>query len=393
MKEKIKNVVIGALALALCLCFVLQGNTIRDLERAQSTLQAEKAELEGEMGQAAAALDQVQGALEDEQAKRQALEAEKTELNGQLEQANRQAGQDKQAMEQQAALLEEREGELKAMSDSLGQAQRTVEDQNSELKTKDAALQAAQTEMEAAKAELETVQAELKSAQTELQSIQDGAQQLQELQGEYDELERELQREKGLANQARSELSIQKSQVSALKAQIKANEEEIERLKLNQKPEPTPTPRPVSGETVESGFIRVTPAQDVEVQADEKGIELKRDGITIRVRPLEIDAREMAGMQPWQFANYMRLEDGAFRAAVLDEGESLTIKREEEPQALSVGTGGMMCFTAQGDSGNLNCGWAMRVEDERAVAVYAFAPEGEAVEAFLSEAMEGLSFI
>lgn len=44
----------------------------------------------------------------------------------------------------------------------------------------------------------------------------------------------------------------------------------------------------------------------------------------------------------------MRLEDGAFRAAVLDEGESLTIKREEEPQALSVGTGGMMCFTAQG---------------------------------------------
>ncbi len=372
MKEKIKNVVIGALALALCLCFVLQGNTIRDLERVQSAFQAEKAELEGEMEQIAAELDQAQGALEDEQAKSQALEAEKTELSGQLEQANRQAAQDKQAMEEQAALLKEREGELE---------------------TKDAALQAAQTELEAARDELGTVQAELESAQTELQSIQDSAQQLQELQGEYDELERELQREKGLANQARSELSVQKSQVSALKAQIKANEEEIERLKLNQKPEPTPTPRPVSGETVESGFIRVTPAQDVEVQADDKGIELKRDGVTIRVRPLEIDAREMAEMQPWQFANYMRLEDGAFRAAVLNEGESLTIKREEEPQALSVGTGGMMCFTAQGNSGNLNCGWAIRVENERAVAVYAFAPEGKEVEAFLSETMEGLSFI
>lgn len=355
MSGKVKNWVIALLAVALCVGLAVQGSVMSDrLKRMEESRD---------------------GAL--------------AQFNEQTEKLN----QTKAELEQQTKALNE---QLEAAHTELEAVQTDRDGAQAELKTAQGELTQAQTDLKTAQGELTQAQNDLKIAQAERDSAQsilnEARENYQKDMKDAEELKRLLQREKGLRAQARSELVTQKSENRTLQAKIEEYKKEIEYLKQNQKPEPSPTPRPVSAETVESGFLRVTPS-GLKAQTDEKGIVLFGDGVTVRVRPLEADGQEMAEMEPWQLANYMRLENGAFRAAVLDEGEQLVIKREQEAKALKTGAGCVLCFTAQGSDGDLTCGWAMRVEDGRAAAVYAFA-EGEAdVEAVLNEVMESLSFI
>lgn len=355
MSGKVKNWVIALLAVALCVGLAVQGSVMSDrLKRME----------EGRDGALA-------------------------QFNEQTEKLN----QTKAELEQQTKALNE---QLEAAHTELEAVQADRDGAQAELKAAQGELTQAQSDLKAAQGELTQAQNDLKIAQDERDSAQsilnEARENYQKDMKDAEELKRSLQREKGLRAQARSELVTQKSENRTLQAKIEEYKKEIEYLKQNQKPEPSPTPRPVSAETVESGFLRVTPS-GLKAQTDEKGIVLFGDGVTVRVRPLEADGQEMAEMEPWQLANYMRLENGAFRAAVLDEGEQLVIKREQEPKALKTGAGCVLCFTAQGSDGDLTCGWAMRVEDGRAAAVYAFA-EGEAdVEAVLNEVMESLSFV
>lgn len=355
MSGKVKNWVIALLAVALCVGLAVQGSVMSDrLKRMEESRD---------------------GAL--------------AQFNEQTEKLN----QTKAELEQQTKALNE---QLEAAHTELEAVQTDRDGAQAELKTAQGELTQAQTDLKTAQGELTQAQNDLKIAQAERDSAQsilnEARENYQKDMKDAEELKRLLQREKGLRAQARSELVTQKSENRTLQAKIEEYKKEIEYLKQNQKPEPSPTPRPVSAETVESGFLRVTPS-GLKAQTDEKGIVLFGDGVTVRVRLLEADGQEMAEMEPWQLANYMRLENGAFRAAVLDEGEQLVIKREQEPKALKTGAGCVLCFTAQGSDGDLTCGWAMRVEDGRAAAVYAFA-EGEAdVEAVLNEVMESLSFI
>lgn len=355
MSGKVKNWVIALLAVALCVGLAVQGSVMSDrLKRMEESRD---------------------GAL--------------AQFNEQAEKLN----QTKAELEQQTKALNE---QLEAAHTELEAVQTDRDGAQAELKTAQGELTQAQTDLKTAQGELTQAQNDLKIAQAERDSAQsilnEARENYQKDMKDAEELKRLLQREKGLRAQARSELVTQKSENRTLQAKIEEYKKEIEYLKQNQKPEPSPTPRPVSAETVESGFLRVTPS-GLKAQTDEKGIVLFGDGVTVRVRPLEADGQEMAEMEPWQLANYMRLENGAFRAAVLDEGEQLVIKREQEPKALKTGAGCVLCFTAQGSDGDLTCGWAMRVEDGRAAAVYAFA-EGEAdVESVLNEVMESLSFV
>ena len=369
MSGKVKNWVIALLAVALCVGLAVQGSVMSDrlkrMEEGRDGALAQFNEQTEKLNQTKAELEQQTKALNEQ------LEAAHTELEA--VQADRDGAQ----------------AELKAAQGELTQAQ-------TDLKAAQGELTRAQTDLKTAQGELTQAQTDLKIAQAERDSAQsilnEARENYQKDMKDAEELKRSLQREKGLRAQARSELVTQKSENRTLQAKIEEYKKEIEYLKQNQKPEPSPTPRPVSAETVESGFLRVTPS-GLKAQTDEKGIVLFGDGVTVRVRPLEADGQEMAEMEPWQLANYMRLENGAFRATVLDEGEQLVIKREQEPKALKTGAGCVLCFTAQGSDGDLTCGWAMRVEDGRAAAVYAFA-EGEAdVEAVLNEVMESLSFI